>query len=144
MYDAQLKKMLAYVGAAITSFVAQLTVLYLSVISVIVAHIVPALIVTTLLWLSQCYFAVAVVTKYQELKALEHKLGITEMRRRVYYDQRPFVGKVWDKFHRGSLGTNSGDYARLASMLDYGAFIFLVLVTVMYAYILLVMILLHA
>jgi hypothetical protein len=135
MYDAQLKKMLAYVGAAIASFVAQLTVFYLAVGRVLVAHPTPGLFVTSLLWLSQCYFAVAVVTKYQELKMLEHKLGITETRRRVYYPHRPLFGKLWDRLHRKSLGIDAGDYARLTLLLDVGTFGFLILVTVMYGYI---------
>jgi len=144
MYDAQLKKMLAYVGAAIASFVAQLTTLYLTITRALVTHTLPALIVTTLLWLSQCYFAIAVVTKYQELKALESKLGIPEMRHRIYYDHRPYVGKIWDRFHRGSLGTGRGDYKRLASSLDFGTALILVLVTLMYLYIFLAIFGFHA
>jgi len=135
MYDAQLKKMLAYIGAAIASFVAQLTMLYLAVGKILAAHTIPALLVATVLWLSQCYFAVAVATKYQELKSLEHKLGIPEMRRRVYYDHRPLFGKIWDRFHRRSLGIEQEDYARLASLIDCGTLAFLLLATAMYAYI---------
>lgn len=135
MYDGQLKKMLAYVAAAITSFVAQLTVFYFAVGGNLVPHTIPALIVTTLLWLSQCYFSIAIVTKYHELKVLENKLGITDVRSLIYDPNRPRFGKLWDKFHREYSGINAGDYKRLACMLDSGASIVLVLVTLMYIYI---------
>jgi hypothetical protein len=135
MYDGQLKKMLAYVGVSITSFVAQLTVFYLAVGRVLVPHTPVALIVTTLLWLSQCYFAVAVVTKYQELKILEQRLGITELRRRVYYSNRPLFSRLWDRVHRRFLGIETGDYARLAKLLDVGTAAIWILVTLMWGYI---------
>jgi hypothetical protein len=135
MYDGQLKKMLAYVAAAITSFVAQLTVFYFVVGGNAVPHSVPAYVVATLLWLSQCYFSIAVVTKYHELKILEHELGITDIRGRIYYSNRPRFSKLWDKFHREHSGINARDYRKLARRLDYGTAIVLSLVTLMYIYI---------
>ena len=136
MYDGQLKKMFAYVTAAIASFVAQLTVFYFATGGNAVPHIAPAITVTTLLWFSQCYFSIAVVTKYHELKVLERELGITDVRGRIYYPNRPRVGKLWDKFHREHSGINAGDYRKLARRLDFGTAIVLLLVTLMYVYIL--------
>lgn len=127
--------MLAYVGASITSFVAQLTVFYLAVGKILVPHTPLAIAVTTLLWLSECYFAVAVVTKYQELKALEHALGIAKLRHRVYDRNRPRVSKLWDRLHRGFLGIEAGDYSRLATILDAGTLVILCIVTLMWGYI---------
>jgi hypothetical protein len=132
MYDAQLKKMLAYVGASITSFVAQLTVFYLAVGKVLAPHTPVAIIVATLLWLSESYFAVAVVTKYQELKALEQALGIAELRRRIYYPNRPRFSRLWDRLHREFLGIEAGDYSRLAAILDAGTFVVVAIVTLMW------------
>lgn len=134
-YEAQLKKMLAYVTVSITSFIAQFTVFYLAVVGTLSPHKYPALILPSAFWLSQCYFAVAIITKYQELKTLEWKLGISKMRNYVYYPYRPRFGKIWDWLHRKILGTEEEDYAKLASALDWGAFFVLTVVTLFYGYI---------
>jgi hypothetical protein len=136
MYDGQLKKMLAYVAVAITTFGAQLVLFYSVIGGIPSNHIAPAILVATVLWLSQCYFAVAVVAKYHELKILENRLGITKIRGRIYYPNRPRFGRLWDRVHRQFLGVEAGDYARLAMILDWGTFVVPILVSLMYAYLL--------
>jgi hypothetical protein len=135
MYDAQLKKMLAYVSASITSFVGQLTMLYLAAGNFLISHVGAELFITFAFWASQCFFAVAISTKYQELKTLEMKLGISQLRKSVYYPNRPFFARAWDRFPRGSLGMATNDRSRLAKILDVGTAAVLTGVTSLWIYV---------
>jgi len=93
MYDAQLKKMLAYIASAISSFAAQLSVFLLVVGRSLTLPTFPAVTLTVLLWLAQVYFAVAIVTKYHELMILENELGITRVHHSIY-STRPLFAKL--------------------------------------------------
>jgi hypothetical protein len=134
MYDAQLKKMLAYIAAAISSFAAQLTMFLLVVGRSITLPVLPTVTLAILLWLAQCYFAVAVVTKYHELAILENELGITRIHRSIY-PTRPLFAKLWDKLHRQSLGIDAGDYERMNLLMDFGMALTFLLVTIQLGYI---------
>jgi len=138
MYDAQLKKMLAYIAAAISSFGAQLTVFFFAVQRSATLPVLPTFVLAILLWLSQCYFAVAIVTKYHELMILENKLDITNMHAQTY-PSRPVLAKMWDRLHRQSLGIGPENYKRMNLLMDLGTALVLILVTILFGYIMMTM-----
>ena len=147
MYDAQLKKMLAYIGLGISSFIPQLTIFFFVVGKV--ANIpseatFPIVLLTFGFWLAEIFFSIAIVTKYHELMIMENKLNITLVHRDVFYRIRPIVAKLWDVIHRKGLvqkgievGIEEEERYRQTNWIISGVtFAIILFVTIIFVYIL--------
>jgi hypothetical protein len=115
VYDAQLKKMLAYIAVMITSFGAQLALLFVAVgrgaslLSIPVSYLE---ILAALLWGSQFCLVIAIATKFQELIILENELRI----RRTYDQMMEYkfsLARLWDWVLRASFRIRGAEYQRM-------------------------------
>lgn len=112
IYDGQLKKMLAYIAVEITSFAAQLTTfIFLLGQNHAISNpwfadpfLMLGLPWAGLLWFSQCYLAVSIVAKFQEIVVLERKLGITHFYSGIRED-RFYFARVVDQLTKKFLRT---------------------------------------
>lgn len=125
MYDAQLKKMLAYIAVAISSFVAQLALFYFVTTAASRFPDNLTLILTTALLASQWYFVIATFTKFQELIILENELGIRKMYD-VMRQYRYSFARAWDWGHRGFLRVHGSEYKRMNVSFTIVTILFLV------------------
>lgn len=112
IYDAQLKKMLAYIAVAITSFLAELTT-FLSALGqnhmtstalFVGPFLLLGLAFAGLLWCFQCYLGIAIVAKFQEIVILERKLGTKQFFDDIKED-RFFLSRVLDELTTKALRT---------------------------------------
>lgn len=89
IYDAQLKKLLAYTIVFLAVFIPQLQFLMNSSI-----YLLPFAII---LFLAQIYFSLAVITKLQEIQLMESQLN-KEFFNDVLLSNRPVISKYYDRF----------------------------------------------
>lgn len=138
-YDAQLKKMLAYIASALTSFGAQVATFYFVGGRGLSPSSVPGVFVlSSLLWLSQIFLVLAIVTKFQELVVLDMRLGISSfygLRHRFHY------AKLWDALFKSLLFSKKDDaeqdnYPRMNLVLDLVVVLLVGLSTVFFGLIL--------
>jgi hypothetical protein len=112
-YDAQLKKMLAYIAAEISSLLMQFQI-FLNLagrhpwerLSPIQVSFLEAWMVA--LWVVGIAVSVAIVAKFHELVFLESKLGVW----RFYHEfrsKRSHIAEGWDKLFQLVLGTKDED-----------------------------------
>jgi len=92
VYDAQLKKMLAYIALLISVFIPQIQVL-LSVRQGPAALLIP---LSLVLLVAQMYFSIAVITKFQEIMIMESKLN-ADFYKNVFYRMRPLISAYYDR-----------------------------------------------
>lgn len=99
MYDAQLKKMLAYVGLGISSFIPQLQLFFFLLnrpeISILIARMLGFL--SFFFLVAQVFFVTAVTAKFHELMVMESKLGFDIMYKQVFYRTKPWIAKMYDR-----------------------------------------------
>jgi hypothetical protein len=117
MYDAELKKMLAYVAGGLSSLTVQITLLYyvanriLSVTSIFLG------LLGVVAWVAVSYFVIMTGTKYFSIKQLENELGITALMWRLYPDWNT-LSKLLHRFHSQTMGVRRKQYRRLALLVD--------------------------
>ena len=131
IYDGQLKKMLAYIAAAITTFVPQFGILFFVVGKAMTAAAVAALVsLEILLWFGDFVLVIAIVTKFQELVILERRLGIIEFYSAIRR-QRFVYARLWDKTSTTLLGVKQGalDYKSMNRFLVFATSIVLITIT---------------
>lgn len=146
MYDAQLKKMLAYIGLGISSFIPQLTIFFFvvgKVAKIPSEATFPIVLLAFGFWLAEIFFSIAIVTKYHELMIMENKLNITLVHREIFYRIRPIVGKLWDVLHRKGLvqkgievGVEEERYRQTNWIITGVTLAIILVVTIIFAYIL--------
>lgn len=112
-YDAQLKKMLAYIAAEISSLLIQFQI-YLGLVA---RHpwdrLYPVQAISLIAWIIGSWVVgvavtVAIIGKFHELIFLESKVGVWG-----FYDlfasKRSHIAKGWDRLFQGVLGTKDDD-----------------------------------
>jgi hypothetical protein len=136
VYDAEVKKMLGYIASAISSFAAQLTMFMLVVGRSVRLPAIVGSVLAVALCLLECYFLMAIVTKYQNIVILENELGITQIHSRIY-PMRSRFAKFWDSRHRIGLGIQDRNYERMNLWLDVGTIVAILVVILLWSYVLL-------
>jgi hypothetical protein len=138
VYDAQLKKMLAYIAIMLTSFAAQLALLFVAVgrsawspnISVSNFKILAFV-----LWLSQLCLVLAIATKFQELVILENELGF-----RVTYDEmikhKFILARFWAKAFGVFFRIRGTEYKRMNIPFTVVTVILLIIITAVFCWVL--------
>jgi len=137
-YDGQLKKILAYLAAAISSFLAELTIFSFVVEHPIVDLLFLPLLGIGFLWIFQCFLAISIVAKFQELVILERELGIRRFYRSIK-TSRFFFAKKLDQFFEKTLGTkhnrDAWDPKRMNKFLNIVTIIVIGVATFLFLYI---------
>lgn len=112
-YDAQLKKMLAYIAADISSLLIQFQIF----LSLVTRHpwerLSPVQALSLGAWIIGSWFVgvlvtVAIVTKFHELVFLESELGVWCFYK-LFKPNRSHIAEAWDKLFQGVLGTKDED-----------------------------------
>jgi hypothetical protein len=89
IYDAQLKKLLAYTIIFLAVFIPQLQILMNSNV-----YLLPF---AFILFLAQIYFSIAAITKFQEIQIMERQLN-EEFFNQVLLNSRPVISRHYDRF----------------------------------------------
>jgi hypothetical protein len=117
LYDADVKKMLAYVAGGISSFTMQMTLFYFVASKALSRPLALLGILGLLLWIAVCYFLIMTGTKYFTIKQLENELGITELMWSLSSDWNR-LSKLLHWVHSQAMGVRTRNYKRLALMVD--------------------------
>jgi len=127
LYDADVKKMLAYVAGGISSFTLQMTLFYFVAGKTLTRPPELLGLLGLGLWIAVCYFVIMTGTKYITIRQLENELGLTELMWRLSSDWNR-LSKLVYWTHIEAMGIRTKNYRRLALMVDVGT-IFVIIVS---------------
>ncbi|MEM3826201.1 MAG: hypothetical protein QXZ08_01420 [Nitrososphaeria archaeon] len=130
IYDAELKKLLAYITATITTLYFHFNLL----IQVSNKTIFPPIfssIFSFALWIAGCYFFIMATTKYIEIKQLECKLGITNIYEELSKNWNIF-SKLLHFFHYQMTGIKYEQWKKHSLFIDIITIIFIALTGYMF------------
>lgn len=151
IYDAQVKKMLAYIGLGISSFIPQMQIFFFILGNIRVIDLGTSLLIFLLalgFYGAQIFSIIAIVTKYQEIKVMEDKLRITIVHDKIFYRIRPIVTKVWDYVLRVIIGKGQTEeklkeeerYRTLNRIISLLTLLVSVFVTIIFVYVAVILI----
>lgn len=125
VYDAELKKLLAYIAAVISTVYFHFNLLIMILNKTLLYPFFSSLLSFSL-WVAGCYFFIMAGTKYFELKQLENKLGITELFWKLSTSWNIF-SKILHWVHSDVMGIRRENWKMFSLFLDLVTLLFILL-----------------